>query len=75
MHANEVILHEENRGTTREITHRGCIMSVIRKEVAAGGRIDLFLESAQTVEEKASLEKIWKGSPSPHTYISKCNSV
>ena len=46
MHVDEVFCHGENGGTTWQTSHRGCIMrKVISKEVTAGGRFDLFLDS------------------------------
>ena len=43
VHANEVLWHGENGGTTWEASHQCCIMrKVIHKEVGAGGRFDFF---------------------------------
>ena len=43
----EVLYLGDNGGTKWEAPHRGCIMwKVISKEVTAGGRFDLFLDSA-----------------------------
>ena len=48
MHVDEVLCHGENGGTTWDTSYQGCIMrKVISKEVTAGGRFDLFLDSAQ----------------------------
>ena len=50
VHAVEVFWQGENGGTTRETSHRCCIMrKVIRKEVGAGGMFDFSLDSAQAV--------------------------
>ena len=49
LHVNEEILNEKNGGTIPEPSHRCCIVrKVISKKVTAGGRFDLFLDSART---------------------------
>ena len=46
MHVDEVLCHGENGEATWETSHRGCTMrKIIGKEVTAGGRFDLFLDS------------------------------
>ena len=46
MHASDLIQHEDTSGTTRETSHQCCIMrKAMRKEVGAGGRFDIFLDS------------------------------
>ena len=45
MHVDEVLYHGENGEATWETSHRGCIMRVVSKEVTAGRRFDLFLDS------------------------------
>ena len=46
MHASDLMLHEDNWGTTRETSHKCCIMrKTMSKEVGAGGRFDIFLDS------------------------------
>ena len=47
MHASGLIQHEDTSGTTRETSHQCCIMrKAMSKEVGAGGRFDIFLDSA-----------------------------
>ena len=47
MHASDLIQHEDTSGTTRETSHQCCIMrKAMSKEVGAGGRFDIFLDSA-----------------------------
>ena len=51
MHVDEVICHGENGWTGWETSHRGCIMRmVISKEVTAGGRCDIFLDSEDSMD-------------------------
>ena len=46
MHASDLIQHEDTSGTTRETSHQCCIMrKAMSKEVGAGGRFDIFLDS------------------------------
>ena len=46
MHASDLIQHEDTSGTTRETPHQCCIMrKAMSKEVGAGGRFDIFLDS------------------------------
>ena len=46
MYVDEVLRHGENGEATWETSHRGFIMrKVVSKEVTAGGRFDLFLDS------------------------------
>ena len=48
MHASDLIQHEDTSGTTRETSHQSCIMrKAMSKEVGAGGRFDIFLDSAK----------------------------
>ena len=43
MHVNQAIWHEEIIGTIWEFSHRCCIIwKVIRKEVIAKGRLEIF---------------------------------
>ena len=46
MHASDLIQHEDTSGTTRETSHQCYIMrKAMSKEVGAGGRFDIFLDS------------------------------
>ena len=46
MHVNQVVWHEKNIGTIWQTSHRCCVMrKVVLKEVTAGGRLDIFLDS------------------------------
>ena len=59
MHASDLIQHEDTSGTTRETSHQCCIMrkamskilmrKAMSKEVGAGGRFDIFLDSGHAV--------------------------
>ena len=50
MHASDLIQHEDTSGTTRETSHQCCIMrKAMSKEVGAGGRFDIFLDSGKIV--------------------------
>ena len=47
MHASDLIQHEDTSGTTRETSYQCYIMrKAMSKEVGAGGRFDIFLDSA-----------------------------
>ena len=53
MHASDLIQHEDTSGTTRETSHQCYIMrKAMSKEVGAGERFDIFLDSG---EKKATL--------------------
>ena len=48
MHVNQVMWYEANIGIIWETSDRCCIRrKVIHKEVTAGGRFDLFLDSGE----------------------------
>ena len=52
MHASDLIQHEDTSGTIRETSHQCYIMrKAMSKEVGAGGRFDIFLDSVQSVLE------------------------
>ena len=45
MHASDVIQHEDTSGTTRETSHCCIMRKAMSKEVGAGERFDIFLDS------------------------------
>ena len=58
MHASDLIQHEDTSGTTQETSHQCYIMrKAMSKEVGAGGRFDIFLDSAPQLKS-LMLEKL-----------------
>ena len=56
MHASDLIQHEDTSGTSRETSHQCYIMrKAMSKEVGAGGRFDIFLDSASHPPEFSPL--------------------
>ena len=58
MHASDLIQHEDTSGTTRETSHQCYIMrKAMSKEVGAGGRFDIFLDS--DIQKQATSHLKW----------------
>ena len=53
MHVDEVLFHGENGRATWETSYQGCIIrKVVSKEFTAGGKFDLFLDSAKSPKKQ-----------------------